>query len=139
VDLYIHSPIRLHGIVLNWLSAGTTLPFFTFTLFSNTLSLCSFLNVREPSFAPIQNHRQNFSFVYSIFYFGHTHFNYTVAFTRLRMETLFYRDCFQNSICKNRLCLVKIGLKQEKLPSIYSLLTFVYKHMFPPKRNASLS
>jgi hypothetical protein len=26
VDLYIHSPIRLHGVVLNWLSTGTTLP-----------------------------------------------------------------------------------------------------------------
>jgi hypothetical protein len=25
VDLYIHSPIRLHGVVLNWLSRGTTL------------------------------------------------------------------------------------------------------------------
>jgi hypothetical protein len=27
VDLYIHSPKRLHGAVLNSLSAGTTLPF----------------------------------------------------------------------------------------------------------------
>jgi hypothetical protein len=26
VDLYIHSPIRLHGVVLNLLSTGTTLP-----------------------------------------------------------------------------------------------------------------
>jgi hypothetical protein len=26
VDLYIHSPIRLHGVVLNYLSTGTTLP-----------------------------------------------------------------------------------------------------------------
>jgi hypothetical protein len=26
VDLYIHSPIRRHGIVLNYLSTGTTLP-----------------------------------------------------------------------------------------------------------------
>jgi hypothetical protein len=26
-DLYIHSPIRLHGVMLNLLSAGTTLPF----------------------------------------------------------------------------------------------------------------
>jgi hypothetical protein len=24
VDLYIHSPIRLHGVVLNYLSTGTT-------------------------------------------------------------------------------------------------------------------
>jgi hypothetical protein len=27
VDLYIHSPIRLHGVVLNWLSTGTTVPY----------------------------------------------------------------------------------------------------------------
>jgi hypothetical protein len=27
VDLYIHSPIRLHGVVLNYLSTGATLPF----------------------------------------------------------------------------------------------------------------
>jgi hypothetical protein len=26
VDLYIHSLIRLHGVVLNYLSTGTTLP-----------------------------------------------------------------------------------------------------------------
>jgi hypothetical protein len=26
VDLYIHSPIRLHGVVLNFLSTKTTLP-----------------------------------------------------------------------------------------------------------------
>jgi hypothetical protein len=28
VNLYIHSPIRLLGVVLNWLSTGTTLPFY---------------------------------------------------------------------------------------------------------------
>jgi hypothetical protein len=27
VDLYIHSPIQLHGVVLNSLSSGTTLAF----------------------------------------------------------------------------------------------------------------
>jgi hypothetical protein len=27
VGLYIHSPIRLHGVVLNYLSTGTTLPY----------------------------------------------------------------------------------------------------------------
>jgi hypothetical protein len=27
VDLYIHSPIRLHGVVLNFLSTGTNLTF----------------------------------------------------------------------------------------------------------------
>jgi hypothetical protein len=27
VDLYIHSPIRLHGVMLNQLNIGTTLPF----------------------------------------------------------------------------------------------------------------
>jgi hypothetical protein len=26
MDLYISSPIGLHGVVLNWLSTGTTLP-----------------------------------------------------------------------------------------------------------------
>jgi hypothetical protein len=26
MDLHIHSPIRFHGVVLNWLSTGTTLP-----------------------------------------------------------------------------------------------------------------
>jgi hypothetical protein len=25
MDLYIHSPKRLHGVVLNWLSTGTTI------------------------------------------------------------------------------------------------------------------
>jgi hypothetical protein len=28
VELYLHSPICLHGVVLNELSTGTTLPFF---------------------------------------------------------------------------------------------------------------
>jgi hypothetical protein len=28
VDLYIHSSIRLHGVVRNYLSIGITLPFF---------------------------------------------------------------------------------------------------------------
>jgi hypothetical protein len=26
MDLYIHSPTRLHGVVFNWLSTGTSLP-----------------------------------------------------------------------------------------------------------------
>jgi hypothetical protein len=30
VDLYIHSPIRLNGVVLILLSTGTTLPFLSF-------------------------------------------------------------------------------------------------------------
>jgi hypothetical protein len=30
--------------------------------------VCSFLNVKRPSFTPIQNHRQNYRFVYSNFY-----------------------------------------------------------------------
>jgi hypothetical protein len=33
VDLYIHSPIRLHGIVLHELGTGTTLPYLTVDLF----------------------------------------------------------------------------------------------------------
>jgi hypothetical protein len=37
VDLYIHSPIRFHGVVLNWLSTGITLPFF-FTFTNHLLS-----------------------------------------------------------------------------------------------------
>jgi hypothetical protein len=36
VHLYIHSPKRLHGVVLNSLSTGINLPFFfTFTEFTN--------------------------------------------------------------------------------------------------------
>jgi hypothetical protein len=38
------------------------------TLFSNTLSLCSFLNARDQISHPYKNHRQNYSFVYSNFY-----------------------------------------------------------------------
>jgi hypothetical protein len=30
VDLYIHCPIRLHGVVLHYLSTGTTLHFFRY-------------------------------------------------------------------------------------------------------------
>jgi hypothetical protein len=30
VDLYIHSPIRLRGVVLNYLSTGVTLPFYLY-------------------------------------------------------------------------------------------------------------
>jgi hypothetical protein len=29
MDLYIHFPLRLHGVALNWLSTGTTLPYLT--------------------------------------------------------------------------------------------------------------
>jgi hypothetical protein len=34
VDLYIHSPIRLHGVVLNYLSTGTILPLGRHLVFS---------------------------------------------------------------------------------------------------------
>jgi hypothetical protein len=27
MDVFIHFPIRLHGVVLNWLNRGTILPF----------------------------------------------------------------------------------------------------------------
>jgi hypothetical protein len=37
VELYLHSPIPLHGVMLHQLSTGTTLPFFFTFLFS-----CSF-------------------------------------------------------------------------------------------------
>jgi hypothetical protein len=32
VGLYIHSPIHIHGVVLNYLSTGTTLPFYLLIL-----------------------------------------------------------------------------------------------------------
>jgi hypothetical protein len=38
VDLYIHSPIRLHGVVLNQLRTGTTL-LFTFFFTTETFAL----------------------------------------------------------------------------------------------------
>jgi hypothetical protein len=53
MGLYIHSPIRLHGVVLNYINTGTTLPFFsmciklcvklekTKTLFSGTIKWIS--------------------------------------------------------------------------------------------------
>jgi hypothetical protein len=34
VDLYIHTPIRLHGVVLNELSTGTNLPYLNSPQFS---------------------------------------------------------------------------------------------------------
>jgi hypothetical protein len=37
VDLYIHSSIRLHGVMLNLLSTGTTLPFLHILLLSLNL------------------------------------------------------------------------------------------------------
>jgi hypothetical protein len=37
VELYLYSPIRLHGVVLNSLSTGTTLS-FTFTIYTLSLS-----------------------------------------------------------------------------------------------------
>jgi hypothetical protein len=40
VDLYIHFPIRPHGVVLNSLSTGTTLP-FTFSLAMSVTQLFS--------------------------------------------------------------------------------------------------
>jgi hypothetical protein len=55
VDLYIHSPIRLRGVMLNWLSTGTTLPLpytyiyitideiIQFALFRPSIYVCLFL------------------------------------------------------------------------------------------------
>jgi hypothetical protein len=46
VELYIHSPIRPHGVVLNYLSTGTTLPFFIFPLcglFNDALSSSGYI------------------------------------------------------------------------------------------------
>jgi hypothetical protein len=44
--LYIHSPIRLHGVVLNQLSTGTTLPSYLYILQRSDI----FLKL-QPSFA----------------------------------------------------------------------------------------
>jgi hypothetical protein len=33
MDLYIHSPIRLHDVVLKWLSTGTNLPYTLYCKF----------------------------------------------------------------------------------------------------------
>jgi hypothetical protein len=38
VYLYIHSPIHLHGVVLNWLSTRTTLPFTIIVMLLGELS-----------------------------------------------------------------------------------------------------
>jgi hypothetical protein len=35
-ELYLHTPIWLHGIVLNYLSAGTNLPFFFYLIYMIT-------------------------------------------------------------------------------------------------------
>jgi hypothetical protein len=40
VDLYIHSPIRLHGVVLNSLSTGTTLPYLEHTAYMKLQIWC---------------------------------------------------------------------------------------------------
>jgi hypothetical protein len=37
VDLYIHSPIRLHGLVLNWLSTRTALLIYVMCMFPITV------------------------------------------------------------------------------------------------------
>jgi hypothetical protein len=40
VELYLHSPIRLHGVVLSY-STGTTLPF---TIYASLSQVVSFFN-----------------------------------------------------------------------------------------------
>jgi hypothetical protein len=45
VDLYIHSPILLHGVVLNQLSTGTTLPFYLIHLTGGCVELRVGLNM----------------------------------------------------------------------------------------------
>jgi hypothetical protein len=44
IYLYIHSPIRLHGAVLNSLNTGTTLPFY-----KHHISFIAFLQISSPS------------------------------------------------------------------------------------------
>jgi hypothetical protein len=39
LEVYLHSPIRLHGLVLNKLSAGTMLPFYNNHIFLNFILL----------------------------------------------------------------------------------------------------
>jgi uncharacterized membrane protein len=41
VDLYIHSPVLLHGVVLNSLSTGTTLPLFPWIVLITYGEACS--------------------------------------------------------------------------------------------------
>lgn len=50
---------------------------FLSTPFFNMLSLCSSLNVKTPSFIPIQNDRQNYSFAYFNFYILRQHMDDT--------------------------------------------------------------
>jgi hypothetical protein len=46
VDLYIQSPIRLHGVVFNWLSTRTTLPFYLYDIFNvKTVQIFFFANL----------------------------------------------------------------------------------------------
>jgi hypothetical protein len=49
VDLYIHSPIRLRGVVLNFLSTGTTLPlrFSSVALLKGTFQRDVFFDTEE--------------------------------------------------------------------------------------------
>jgi hypothetical protein len=44
VELYLHSPIRLHGVVRDWLSTGASLPFF-FQLCLNIVDLPTYPNL----------------------------------------------------------------------------------------------
>jgi hypothetical protein len=56
VDLYIHSPIRLHAVVLNYLSTGTALPFI---LSSHLCHIYILFNILQASF-----HRKNIYVTY---------------------------------------------------------------------------
>jgi hypothetical protein len=51
VELYIHFPIRLRGLVLNELGTGTTLPFLPY-ISIHKVFVCSFISVmsREDTF-----------------------------------------------------------------------------------------
>jgi hypothetical protein len=48
VDLYIHSLIHLHGVVLNFLSTGTTLP-FTFYIHVTYITYLLFSSLNDNS------------------------------------------------------------------------------------------
>jgi hypothetical protein len=49
VDLYIHSPMHLHGVMLNYLSTGTTLPLLTLL---DAISVLGLLKITKGNIIP---------------------------------------------------------------------------------------
>jgi hypothetical protein len=50
LDLYLHSPTRLHGVVRNYLSRGTILPLLIYLLTYCVSDLLSYLQSQQVSF-----------------------------------------------------------------------------------------